>query len=530
VLHGTQHTDMSYSYIQGLGAQTFRAFDYLGFRYFQIDDPLETFDASQIVAYARRSAVPDEQAASFSSSDATLNAVFALAQHSALFGSQEQFIDTPTREKGPFLQDSFNISEAAMSAFGEQNLTRRALLEFAASGARYWPDGRLNAIYPSGQGARDIPDFTEIYPEWVWQYYLHTGDRGLLAQVYPVVVNLAGYVAHAIDPSTGLVVNLPGGSGGYLYGVVDNPPDMRYGYDMATTARTTVNLLAVDVFQRVAQIAGVLSRPGSEQDLQRQRQTALTEAVNARLTRPDGVYIDGLYADGTPSGHASEHANAYAVAFGVVPSGRLEVVGRYLAGLGMAMGPMTAQQLLAALHAAGRDGDLVRLLTDPSQPGWANVLARGGTFTWETWEPSDANGDSMSHGWGATVLPEIQQAVLGVTPTGPGFATVEVRPPVSTSGPSWASGKVPTPRGDIAVRWEGPGVATGVATGGFRLNITLPAGVVATVAVPAAGPSSAGVTEGGRPLDQVGGVRFLRMAGGYALVAVGAGTYSFASG
>src|SRR5207247_5000280 len=99
---------------------------------------------------------------------------------------QEQFIDTPTREKGPFLRDAFNVSETAMRAFGEQNLTRQVLLEFARSQSRYWPDGRLNAVYPAGQGKRDIPDYTEIYPEWVWQYYENTGERGLLDQLYPV--------------------------------------------------------------------------------------------------------------------------------------------------------------------------------------------------------------------------------------------------------------------------------------------------------------------------------------------------------
>ena len=35
--------------------------------------------------------------------------------------------------------------------------------------ARYWPDGRVNAVYPNGDGRRDIPDATETYVEWVWQ-------------------------------------------------------------------------------------------------------------------------------------------------------------------------------------------------------------------------------------------------------------------------------------------------------------------------------------------------------------------------
>ena len=79
-----------------------------------------------------------------------------------------------------------------------------------------------------------------------------SGDRGQLAQLYPVVRNITGYLANAIDPKTGLVSNLPGGGGDYAGGMVDWPPQMRYGYDMSTTARTTLNIVAVDDFRRVA--------------------------------------------------------------------------------------------------------------------------------------------------------------------------------------------------------------------------------------------------------------------------------------
>jgi hypothetical protein len=148
--HGTQHTDMSYSYVERGGAETFEPFDYLGFRYLQIDSPGERLVPGDIVALVRHAAVPDEQAGTFSSSNPTIDAVFALAAHSALYTAQEQYIDTPTREKGSWLWDGFNESEAAMAAFGEQNLSRKSLLEFAESQRRYWPNGAVNKIYPTG--------------------------------------------------------------------------------------------------------------------------------------------------------------------------------------------------------------------------------------------------------------------------------------------------------------------------------------------------------------------------------------------
>ena len=57
--HNTQGTDLSFSYIQRAGAQTFEPYWYLGFRYLQIDDPGETIGAAQVALVARHAAMPD---------------------------------------------------------------------------------------------------------------------------------------------------------------------------------------------------------------------------------------------------------------------------------------------------------------------------------------------------------------------------------------------------------------------------------------------------------------------------------------
>src|SRR4029078_3214735 len=150
---------------------------------------------------------------------------------------------------------------------------------------------------------------TESYVEWVWQNYVNTGDRAPLDALYPVVQNIARDVAKAIEPKTGIVTHLPGGGEDYLYGAVDWPPQMRYGYDMTTTARTTVNVLAVDAFNRAGQIAEALGRPAGEAGNSRRLGATLGDAMRAKLTRADGVFVDGLRADGSQSPHAGQQAN-----------------------------------------------------------------------------------------------------------------------------------------------------------------------------------------------------------------------------
>lgn len=456
--HLNQGTDMSDTYTERGGRETYAAYGYLAFQYLEVDGAQEPLSAAQLTITARHAAVPDERAGTFRSSDRALDAVWKLTRRSALYASQEQFVDTPTREKGQFLLDAYDESQATTRAFGEQDLTWQALRDFARSQARYWPDGRLNVVYPNGDGARDIPDNTERYPDWVWQYYLATGDRASLAAFAPVATRVAEYVAAAIDPATRLVTTLPGGDGDYLNGAVDWPPPMRYGYDMTSAARTTVNALAVQAFDRVAREADALG-DSTAATTWRGRRDALIAAINTRLRRPDGVYVDGLHADGSTSDHASQQANAFALATGVVPAPQQAAVGRYVAGLGVALGPDNGLVLLQALHAAGRAADVQRTLTNRSTPGWAAVLAAGGTFTWETWAPSDADGDGTSHGWGSSALAAYPLAFLGVSPlptTGSTGARLAIAQP--TGGPARVAGTVPTVSGPVTVTWSRAGL------------------------------------------------------------------------
>jgi alpha-L-rhamnosidase len=489
--HGTQHTDMSYSYVQRGGDEEFHPFDYLGFRYFQIDDPGEELTPADVVARTRHTAPPPWAPATFSSSEPVIDAIFGLALHSALFTAQEQFIDTPTREKGPWLFDGFNESCTAMAGLGEQNLTRKSLLEFAQSQQRYWPNGAVNKIYPTGLGALDINESTEVYPEWVWQYWFHTGDRDLLDQVYPVLRRISDYVLRAVSPATGLVTALPATNVYYWFPTV-----------------TRLNVLGANVFGRTAQVAEALGRPAGEVDLQRHRRSALVSAINLRLTRPDGTYLDGRNADGSPTPGGSQTANACALAYQVVPP-------RHQAT------PQNAGEVVEAVGRSGLTAALVATLADADGPGWANILARGATFTWEVWNPSDANGDSMSHGWGSNVLVGLQRWLLGVRPTSAGFATVDVAPP--PAGLDHARGTVPTPRGPIAVAWSRPTAARPH----FALDLEMPANTRATVALPAAQAGS--VTEGGHRLSRVHGVHLIGVSRGTARLEVGAGSYRFAS-
>ncbi|KAA1425468.1 Bacterial alpha-L-rhamnosidase [Mumia zhuanghuii] len=479
----TQGTNMVYPYTQVDGEQSFEAFTHLGFRYLEIPAAGEEIDRRDVSAVVVHTTVPEGQEATFDSDDETLDAVWDMMQRSALYSVQEAFVDTPTREKGQFLGDAANISYATMQGFAERDATQQAIREFLASEKRHWSSnpndaGRYNAVYPNGDGKRDIPDYTEMFVDWVWRYYQVTGDRALLEEAYPSIQRTAEYVRRHIPtsgPTAGLVTNLTGGSGAYQYGIVDWPEPGRFGYDMGTAARTVINALGVEVLRRTADMAEALDRPAAEAAAYRSAEDGLVEAMNGKLRRTDGVYVDGLRADGTQSDHAGQHSTSFAVAFDVAPASDLPALAEHLAGMGMKQGPMTVHRLLQALGKADRPDAVLRLLTNPDDLGFANILAQDGTFTWEAWTLDAGSNHSQSHGWGAQAAVDVTETLLGIRPDGAGGSTVRIVPPAS--GLDRASGSVPTQRGEVALSWERK-------RHGVRASLEVPVNVTARVELP----------------------------------------------
>lgn len=477
-----QATNMAYAAVLSGRAFVFEPAEYLGMRYFQIDNaPMAVSSAN--FKFIRRHHTVDPARSTFTSSDATLNAVWDLMKHSLLLGAQEQFLDTPTREKGSFLGDAAIQSHAAMLTMAERVLTRKTLQEFIQSMSHYWSavgdTGRINAVYPNNDGARDIPDYTQAYLPWAWAYYMETGDRSFLSDHYARFKQVADYVHRHLDPATGLITNLAGGTAAYQYGIVDWPASMRFGYDMTTTARTVINCWAYLDADVMAQIADVLGY-SSDRELYRSRAEALKAAINARLRNGSGVYVDGLTASGLPSSGVSQHANMFPLALGIVPPEQFTSVLNHVKERKMSVGMVTVQWLVRALGQADQGPALLDLYTNANNLGWARCLQRGATATWESWTSDVASNESLSHPWGAAGLDGYVRYILGVQPLRPQHELVRIQPLDFDDQLDAASGSVPTDRGDIAVSWTR-------SSAGFVMQLSLPSNVRALVYVPKAG-------------------------------------------
>ncbi|MBN2180698.1 MAG: family 78 glycoside hydrolase catalytic domain [Sedimentisphaerales bacterium] len=477
----TQNTDMSYYFILDGGPAVFESKVYLGMRYFQVDNSPNVL-TTENVGFTCRHYELDPSRSRFSSSNDMLNKVWELMKHSLIVGAQEEFVDTPTREKGGFLGDSWAQGVPAMTTMGDRAMNLRVMLEFLDSQDQYWPDGRLNAVYPNSDGARDIPDYTQSYLVWVWDYYMLSGNKEFLNDNYDRLKKIADYVNAYRNETTGLIHNLAGGGGSYRYGIIDWPAHMRYGYDVSTESRTVIDAYAYIDFDIISKIAGVLGNT-ADCDTYRKMANDMKSAINSRLINAQGVYIDGLYADQSQSSHVSQHANMFPMAMGIVPEANIEAVVAAIKERQMSVGMVTVRWLPESIGRAEQGPHLIELYTNTDWDGWAKTVSLGGTATWECWDAL-TNGQSMSHPWGVAGLLGIQQYILGILPLEPQHEKIRIRPLDFEQKLSSASGTLPTDRGEITIDWNR-------SSERFLLNLTIPDNITAEVCIPKCGSTGA---------------------------------------
>jgi len=471
-----QNTRMDYKYVLRGGAEEFRPYWYLGFRYLEVENAPPDFDGSSIRMIVRHNRV-ERDVSSFECSNPMLNQTWDLLKRSLMLGSHDQFVDTPTREQGQFTYDAYQISIGSMKCFGERLLSRQGLREFAQSQTKYHQDtGKVNAVYPNGDGKRDIPDWTQSFVFWAWEYYLETGDRELMRELFDSLVKVGDYVKSTENKATGLV-DL-GNDPGYAGGITDWPE--RYGYDMKTTQRTIMSINAWLDYQDLAQLAKELAADPAVATRFEKHAADIRAAIESHLwDDSQQAYIDGLNADGSKSTHASQQANAMMLALGLAREDRRAGAMAAVKRGGQTTGPILARYLVQAYGDADEDEALFDWLLNPKGRNFAYTLADGGTFTYEHWlgrnSRPDGRGASESHAYGANAgVVALQEYILGVKIAAPQAARLQVRP--HTAGLAFAHGQIPTQSGPVSVSWE--------AGRQFKMEVTLPCNVRADVFVP----------------------------------------------
>ena len=170
--------------------------------------------------------------------------------------------------------------------------------------------------------------------------------------------------------------------------------------------------------------------------------------------------------------------------------------------------------LLKYLMEADRNDLIYAMASKTDFPSWGDMLGRGATTIWENW-----SGGSHIHDTLISIGSWFIQGIGGIRADekAPGFKHFWIKPGI-VGDLTFARTRYRSPYGPIVSAWRRE-------NGTLRLDVTVPPGTTATVAIPATGP----VTVAGRPAGQAPGIRAAGTEGGRSLFETRSGQYSFAA-
>jgi alpha-L-rhamnosidase len=248
------------------------------------------------------------------------------------------------------------------------------------------------------------------------------------------------------------------------------------------------------------------------------RYAALADSIRQAF---NAKYFDAArhtYANGTQA------SDALALDMDAPPAGERQAVLDHLVanletnGYHLNLGEIGLAAIFRVLSAEGRDDVVYKIATQTTQPSYGAMILRGATSLTEFWDGSGSQNHFMLgaiDSWFTSNLVGIRQQADSA-----GFDELVIDPAV-VGDLEHAEGSYDSVHGLVRSSWTR-------RDGRFALDVTVPAGTVATVHLPVAEDDV--VTEGGRLAAEVNGIEVIGREGGELLLRVGSGDYRFRVG
>ncbi len=448
----------------------------------------------------------------FETSNQLFNRIYQLVRWAQRSNMMSLMTDCPHREKLGWLEETHLNGPSLRYNFDMAALLQKTMNDMADA---QLPNGFVPNIAPEFfiASKTNLTDAFRNSPEWggafvmvAWQQFQFDGNTALLRRYYE---DMKRYVAFLGSTATNHIVTT--GLGDW-YDLGPKPP---WGSQLTPPALT-----ATAFYQHynwiLARTAELLGQPDEAKHFNELAEKICT-AFNDKFFNP----TTRQYATG------SQCANSLAVVMNLVePTNRaavLEAIVADVRGRGNALtaGDVGYRYLLRALAENGRSDVIFDMNNQSEKPGYGYQLKMGATSLTEKWDAGVGNFGSQNH----FMLGQINEwffhdlGGIAIDPAHPGFKNILIRPqPVGDV--TWAKCAYNSIPGRIAVEWKS-------VDGKFSLSVKIPANTTATVFVPTTNLKT--LTEGGRSVEKVAGVKLLREEISGAVFQVSSGNYQFAS-
>ncbi len=468
--------------LKGAGVEVYEPrFTYHGYRYIQMTG----FPGTPTLDSVEGRVVHDsfDDAGTFRSSNALLNHI----QSNFRWGLVNNLMGIPTdnparNERTPCQMDSMVAEDTAIYNFDLNTFYTKWLQDI--------------------EGSRDAPNWSGDAVLLAWRLYQQYGNRRVLAENYENSKELVDAFAmqarkpHAWSDAFGDWCP-PGQDGHY-----------EHCFSEGEIVNTSVYYRATVLVSRMAEVLG------NTADAEAYKQRA--EAILRDFTAQQFKAAAHCYGSGR------QVTSVLPLAFDMVPADEQPSVAKALLDRftnvdheHLDTGIFGTRYLFDVLIDNGYIDAAYKALNQTTYPSYGDQIRMGATTTWEQWHYTggmETHDHQMFAGPGSTFYSRF----AGIKPAKPGYKAILIKP-VFPKGLTSVTCSLRTVMGEVASNWK---IANGLTE-----EVQIPPNATAVVYVPATDAGQ--VKEGGQPATKAEGVHFLRLEDGYALFAIGSGSYRF---
>jgi len=404
----------------------------------------------------RQTSYDSEIIGSFQSSDPALNSLWTKCKNTSFVCMRDYFYDCPNRERGQWWGD---VSEQILYSLYlyDQSSTKLAQKAYRELMATQKTDGSLYTTAPGR--IFNLPDQNIAAVSMLWNYYLYTGDKALISELYPYAKKFVQKCASTANLD-GMII-MENGQGPNLWNWIDwgSNMDIQEG-----SANTVCNGLYVVLLNSMMNLAKTLDMEADVTYYQ-SLQTKVKEHFNDYFWNGNAYVFNSN--NGVKSATVDDRSGAWAVLAGVVDDAKKPLVlntlkARYDASPYQEMYIELAMLQLNPTETLKRTRARYSAMID----SWSSTL----------WEEFPAN-NSNNHAWSAGPMFHLSGYFLGIRPLKPAFAEFTFLPLMGDL--KQISGVVPSPKGTISAS-----CSIDNATSTLTQEITSPANTVCIIGVP----------------------------------------------
>ena len=379
--------------------------------------------------------LPVEYRGSFRCNDEELNRIWDICAYTMHLTTREFFIDGIKRDRWVWSGDAIQSYLMNYYLFFDSESVKRTI----------W---LLRGKDPVTSHSNTIMDYTFYWFMSIYDYYMYSGDKAFVAQIYPRMQTMMDYVLGRTN-ANGMVEGLTGDwvfvdwADGYL----DKKGELSFEQVLFCKSLETMALCA----DLVDDVANAKKYTGLAGTLREKLLPAFWDESKQALVHNR---VDGKLSDAV-----TRYSNMFSVFFNYLDGTKKKAIKDSVLLNDDILKITTPYMRFYELEALCALGEQEQVMSE-MKAYWGGMLNLDATSFWEKYNPDETGvqhlamygrpyGKSLCHAWGASPIYLLGKYYLGVRPVKEGYTEFAIDPVLG--GLKWMEGNVPTPNGDIYV-------------------------------------------------------------------------------